>query len=84
MRKAWTPGEVGGRRRLDSFLADALGGYGTERDRPDHDGTSSLSAHLHFGEISPRQVWHAAPQWRTSQFMAEIGWREFAHHLLYH
>jgi deoxyribodipyrimidine photo-lyase len=95
MRKAWTPGEAGGRRRLDSFLADALGGYGTERDRPDHDGTSSLSAHLHFGEISPRRVWHAVraavggrPAAKITGspevFLRELGWREFASHLLYH
>jgi deoxyribodipyrimidine photo-lyase len=95
MRKAWTPGETGGRRRLDAFLADALGGYGTERDRPDHDGTSSLSAHLHFGEISPRRVWHAVraavggrPAAKITGspevFLRELGWREFASHLLYH
>jgi len=95
MRKAWTPGEAGGRRRLDAFLADALGGYGTERDRPDHDGTSSLSAHLHFGEISPRRVWHAVREavggrpaakitGSPEVFLRELGWREFASHLLYH
>jgi deoxyribodipyrimidine photo-lyase len=50
---------------------------------------------LHFGEISPRQVWEglkrsaekkkgAAAHWRSSQYLAEIGWREFAHHLLFH
>ena len=50
--------------------------------------------HLHFGEISPRQVWHAATGARQDaarsgvprdgQFLTELGWREFAHHLLYH
>ena len=33
--------------------------YAKMRDRPDQDGTSALSPHLHFGEISVRQVWHA-------------------------
>ena len=57
-------------------------------------GTSRLSPHLHFGEIGAAQIWHAvrrrceasgpALSWRDSQFLAEIGWREFAHHLLYH
>ena len=84
MRKTWSPGEAGAAKRLDTFLGKALATYGTERDRPDHEGTSALSPHLHFGEISPRQVWHVAAKWRGSQFMAEIGWREFAHHLLYH
>ncbi len=58
-------------------------------------GTSRLSPHLHFGEISPRQVWQAvkrlaesqsipAAVWRDWQFLTELGWREFAHHLLFH
>src|SRR5262249_46335643 len=58
-------------------------------------GTSRLSPHLHFGEISPRQIWHALDRqakakklteskWQSSQFITELGWREFSHHLLYH
>lgn len=50
---------------------------------------------MHFGEISPPQIWHALrinatrhriseSQWRGGQFLAEIGWREFAYHLLHH
>ena len=95
MRKTWTPGEAGGRGRLERFLAGPVTSYHGERDRPDHDGTSSLSAHLHFGEISPRRVWHAAraaagglPAARMTggaeAFLREIGWREFASHLLFH
>ena len=56
----WTPGEHGARKRLDTFLAGALSGYATQRDRPDIEATSRLSPHLHFGEIGPRQVWKAA------------------------
>ena len=95
MRKTWSPGEAGAAKRLASFLDRGLNGYSTERDRPDHDGTSSLSAHLHFGEISPRRVWHAvreavgglpATQITGSPevYLRELGWREFASHLLYH
>ncbi|MGB8852970.1 MAG: deoxyribodipyrimidine photo-lyase [Pirellulales bacterium] len=95
MRKTWTPGEAGGAKRLAVFLADRIGGYGTERDRPDHEGTSSLSPHLHFGEISPRRVWHdvreaaggkpAAKMVGSPEvYLRELGWREFANHLLYH
>jgi deoxyribodipyrimidine photo-lyase len=91
----WSPGESGGGKRLESFLAARVGGYGTERDRPDHDGTSSLSPHLHFGEVSPRRVWHAvraAAGGRPAAqvvggaevFLRELGWREFASHLLFH
>ena len=82
--EAWRPGEAGAAADLDSFLDGPVKGYGDRRNFPAERGTSRLSPHLHFGEISPRQVWHAAPKWRTSQFMAEIGWREFAHHLLWH
>ncbi len=82
--EAWQPGEAGAAANLDSFLEGPVKGYGDRRNFPAERGTSRLSPHLHFGELSPRQVWHAAPEWRTSQFMAEIGWREFAHHLLWH
>jgi deoxyribodipyrimidine photo-lyase len=82
--EAWRPGEAGAGANLDSFLDGPVKDYGDRRNFPAERGTSRLSPHLHFGEVSPRQVWHAAPKWRTSQFMAEIGWREFAHHLLWH
>ena len=54
------------------------------RDRLDLDGTSRLSAHLHFGEISPRQIFAATPPSSGGdKFLSELGWREFSHHLLY-
>ena len=89
----WQPGEAGARARLDRFLEDGLQGYGELRNRPDLPNVSRLSPHLHFGEISPRQAW-AATQMHVEanantrkdgdKFLSEIGWREFAHHLLYH
>lgn len=95
MARFWKPGEEGARRNLERFNAGAFFAYKDERNRPDRLGTSRLSPHLHFGEISPRQIWHAvkgAAQregasvdlWRGSQFLAEVGWREFAYHLLFH
>ena len=60
MRAAWTPGETGARRELERFLSGAVARYPEHRDRPDVVGTSRLSPHLHFGELSPRQAWHAA------------------------
>lgn len=89
MRAAWTPGEAGAQKRMARFLADAASRYGAARDIPGIEGTSRLSPHLHFGELSPRQIWHAArlsglPGWRESRYLTEVGWREFAHHLLYH
>ncbi len=95
LRAAWQPGEAGAAANLRDFLERAFAGYATLRDRPDQPGTSRLSPHLHFGEIGPRQVWHAVKAlaarrglppatWRDGRFLAELGWREFAHHLLFH
>src|SRR5262249_2505447 len=60
LRETWTPGEVAARNRLNDFLGNGLAGYSNGRDRPDRNQTSRLSPHLQFGEVSPRQVWHAA------------------------
>jgi deoxyribodipyrimidine photo-lyase len=95
MRATWTPGSAGAHAALQSFLNDSFDDYRTLRDRPAVRGTSQLSPHLHFGEIGPREVWHAARRvalardphgtaWRNSQFLTELGWREFAYHLLFH
>jgi deoxyribodipyrimidine photo-lyase len=95
LEAAWQPGEQGANARLKKFLHSALEDYTAHRNRPDLAGTSRLSPHLHFGEISPRQIWHGlreaavnkqwpAEKWRGMQFLAELGWREFAHHLLFH
>lgn len=89
IRERWRPGAAGAQGQLKRFLQDAMADYPTNRNLPHLEGTSSLSPHLHFGEISARQVWHAVAglglsQWRNSQFLAELGWREFSHHLLYH
>jgi deoxyribodipyrimidine photo-lyase len=85
MDETWKPGEAGAHARLAWFLKHALSDYGQARERPAERGTSGLSPHLHFGEIGPRQIWHAlGPKRRGSTFLHEIIWREFAHHLLYH
>jgi deoxyribodipyrimidine photo-lyase len=94
MRQAWTPGEPGAHEMVELFLDDAIGDYAQARDLPARHGTSRLSPHLHFGEISPRQIRAAIAQ-RISTldyrrrpdpepYLRELGWREFAHHLLYH
>jgi deoxyribodipyrimidine photo-lyase len=94
LHAAWTPGSAAAHALLRRFLNDSVDAYATERDRPDLQGTSRLSPHLHFGEISPREVWHATRRfaedsgwhstWRRSQFLTELGWREFAYHLIFH
>jgi deoxyribodipyrimidine photo-lyase len=84
---AWQPGEAGAHTMLRKFLDDAIEKYPEQRDYPAISGTSRLSPHLHFGEISPRQVWAACSRHRSAAskaFLRQLGWREFAHHLLYH
>ncbi len=89
----WTPGEGGARAMLDLFLGGAVRTYAEARNLPGVEGTSRLSPHLHFGEIGPRQVWRAVqaatngggvPGDQAAKFLAELGWREFNHHLLFH
>ena len=91
----WQPGEAGAWRRLETFTRDAMADYADNRDRPDLPDTSRLSPHLHFGEISPRQIRQfveenmrhsnepgfvaAAESW-----LRQLAWREFGHHLLWH
>jgi deoxyribodipyrimidine photo-lyase len=93
LRAHWTPGEAGADAALRDFVDDAVGVYHDRRDRPDVRGTSRLSPHLHCGEISPRQAWHAVkselhidPKLSRGggSFLRELGWREFSHHLLSH
>jgi deoxyribodipyrimidine photo-lyase len=87
LRMSWQPGEAGAQRMLRRFLDSALEDYPKGRDFPAIQGTSRLSPYLHFGEISPRQIWAACMHRRSAAsqaFLRQLGWREFAHHLLYH
>jgi deoxyribodipyrimidine photo-lyase len=89
LRSHWHPGEAGAAGQLSRFL-EILEGYPSKRDLPDMVGTSRLSPHLHFGEVSARQIWSAVFGSRQGRpaavqsFLRELGWREFAHHLLWH
>lgn len=83
----WTPGEASARSRFEDFLDTGLDQYHVMRDRPDQPGTSRLSPHIHFGEISPGTVWHGVASRDASgaeTFLREMGWREFGYHLLHH
>ncbi|MFN3171330.1 MAG: cryptochrome/photolyase family protein [Hyphomicrobiales bacterium] len=89
LREAWAPGTDGARANLASFVADKLSGYPDDRNVPGMEATTRLSPHLRFGEISPREVWHAAeiadaPRDSIFKFHQELLWREFSYHLLYH
>ncbi|KTD62486.1 cryptochrome/photolyase family protein [Legionella shakespearei] len=89
----WQPGEQGALANLDLFIDEYLSGYKEHRNEPGTSGTSRLSPHLHFGEISPQQVWAAIQQvmrepgcdlLSAETYLAELGWREFSYQLLYH
>jgi len=87
LRLNWTPGEAGALARLADFTTGPVTGYAADRDRPDLIGTSRLSPHLRFGEIGPRQVAAKLTDYAakgTEDYLRQIGWREFAHHLLFH
>ena len=90
MAAFWAPGAAGARQRLDRFLAVAHD-YDDDRNRPDLRHTSELSPHLHWGEISPREVWHAVQSWVSNgttreaadKYLSELAWREFSYHVLH-
>jgi deoxyribodipyrimidine photo-lyase len=95
MRSTWTPGESGGQARLEEFAAGAVWNYKDRRNVPGVSGTSRLSPHLHFGELSPGQVWRSVTGYALSTtgnpsppgvetYLSEIAWRDFSYHLLFH
>lgn len=83
-------GAAAAQKRLAGFIADRVAAYREARDFPGRDATSRLSENLTWGEISPRQIWHAG--WQAMQegaagaehFLKELVWREFAWHLMHH
>ncbi|GHD02757.1 cryptochrome/photolyase family protein [Novosphingobium pokkalii] len=82
-RETWTPGEAGAAARLETFAGRAAR-YDAQRNLPACPGTSMLSPHLHFGEISPATVWHAVAEAGGSVdvFLSELGWRDYAQNLI--
>lgn len=85
----WQCGEVAALKRLNIFLESGIYNYKEGRDFPAKQSTSRLSPHLHFGEISPNQVWYLAKKQISGNnnnlkvFLTELGWREFSYNLLY-
>jgi deoxyribodipyrimidine photo-lyase len=86
LRETWTPGERAALEKLAQFCAQGAARYGGARDMLGHEGVSRLSPHLHFGEVSPREVWHeadAAAGAAAAPFLRQLGWREYCHHVLF-
>ena len=93
LRAAWTPGEAGALARALAFVSGPLKGYAARRNLPAVEGTSRLSPHLRFGEISPRRVWSMVADRLADEpglqddadvLASELGWREFAYGLVHH
>lgn len=84
----WNVSEKAALKCLDNFISNSLHQYKNGRDIPSVNHTSQLSPYLHFGEISPHQVWDALQSiehnTNTDTFCSQLGWREFSYHLLYH
>lgn len=94
LRETWIPGERSAALHLQSFLGEHLESYSPGRDFPAQRVTSRLSPHLRWGEVSPHQIWHEVRQIRpglspsaaegAAKFLAEVGWREFSWHVMFH
>lgn len=89
LKKAWKPGTAGAKEHLEFLVKHVALQYGQMRDFPGIRGTSQLSPYLHWGEISSRMIWnelrhHFNPKEEIEPFLRQLGWREFAYHLLYH
>lgn len=92
IEESWDIGEEAAQQKLTHFIENLLSGYKEGRDYPAKEQTSKLSPHLHFGEISASQIWHAiqhygrlcASENDIEHFSSELLWREFSCYLLYH
>lgn len=95
LQQYWQPGEQSALNRIDNFIENSLVDYDKLRDIPSVDGTSALSAHLHFGEITVEQIYRQLQPALHAQFgeksrqsaeryLNQLIWREFAQHILWH
>ncbi len=92
MISLWSPGEEGAHSKIEEFISNGLINYKEGRNFPSNQNVSQLSPHLHFGEVSPNQVWYRAKTKEgklgikkdLDHFLSELGWREFSFNLLYH
>lgn len=77
-------GEAAAHKALQKF-SKQVSNYNESRDRPDSEGTSKLSPHLCFGEISPYRIWHKLKSIPNSEpYLRQLIWREFAYYIMHH
>ncbi|WP_016700026.1 cryptochrome/photolyase family protein [Actinoalloteichus spitiensis] len=78
-----TGGESEGRRLLDDWLDDGVHHYASDQDRLARDGTSRLSAYLHFGCVSPTEIAQRVGESDGERaFLRQLAWRDFHHQVL--
>jgi deoxyribodipyrimidine photo-lyase len=86
LTETWRPTRAEALERMRGFIANGLPTYAQGRDLPAQEGVSGLAAWLHFGQLGVRELARAcAPLGGLADaFLRQLGWRDFAHHLLYH
>jgi deoxyribodipyrimidine photo-lyase len=78
-----TGGESAARKRLERWLRGGLAAYDEGRDQLAGDGTSHLSADLHFGCLSPTAVLDRVEgRPGAAAFIRQLCWRDFHHQVL--
>lgn len=88
--KNWNIGEKGAQKKIKQVVSRELKNYKKGRDFPSLETTSELSPHIHFGEISPHQIWFELKEANIKNkddlhhYQSELGWREFSYYLLFH
>ena len=84
----WDIGEEGAVRQFKDFIDKGIAFYKEGRNIPSKPYVSRLSPHLHFGEVSPNQLWHGikniSNDKHVEHFCSELGWREFSYSQLYY
>lgn len=85
-------GEAAGLNSLDQFLLRKIHFYKDDRDTPSLSGTSSISAHLSVGTISPRMCLKQATEQNNFElstghqgivtWISQLVWREFYYHII--
>jgi deoxyribodipyrimidine photo-lyase len=92
LNKYWTPGEASAKKQINNFISHNIESYDQDRDIPGIEGTSRISPHLHFGEVTAAQIVYQLlsrdllykGSASVERYLTELGWREFAHHILWH
>ncbi|WP_081968285.1 cryptochrome/photolyase family protein [Mycobacterium kyorinense] len=79
-------GEAAALQQWHGFVEDGLDRYAEDRNRPDRDGTSRMSAHLKFGTIHPRTMVADLDLRRGGPraYLRELAFRDFYAAVLHH